>query len=149
DLNADGKLDLVVMGVDNYYGLCYFSVLLGHGDGSFGPDAMSYGPYSSFFPALALGDFDGGGNADVAFAVDSSVKVFLSNGDGTLQEPREFGTGGVSVTVADLDADGKLDLATTDSVLRGNGDGTFQPAQSFTTEAQPGLVSAADVSGDG
>ena len=60
-----------------------------------------------------------------------------------------------SLTVADFDADGKLDLAAANvpnwrvSVLLGNGDGTFQPAQSFAAGANPDSISAADVNGDG
>jgi hypothetical protein len=61
-------------------------------------------------------------------AYDSSVAVFLGNGDGTFLPRTVFATGRypVSVAIADLDRDGKLDLAVanlgsnTVSVLRGN-----------------------------
>jgi hypothetical protein len=153
DLNADGKLDLVATSAD--YNMAsvawsFVDVLIGHGDGSFA--ATRYGPYFDGLPSLALGDFDGDGNADVAASLDS-LKVFLTNGDGTLQEPRNVDGGGIPLTVADFDADGKLDLATTTfdgvRVLRGNGDGTFQPAPSAAIGAFPTSVKADDVSGDG
>ncbi len=78
------------------------------------------------------------------------VSVMLGNGDGTFQNPRNYGSGGylaIQVVVADLNGDGKLDLAVlntcldsqcegaTDvgsiSILLGNGDGTFQPAKTI------------------
>jgi hypothetical protein len=155
DLNADGTLDLVATSRD-YYGTTYVSVLLAHGDGGF-VDVGTYGPYySSFSPTLALGDFDGDGNADVAIGGYESTWVLLGNGDGTFnQVPRELGVGAGSLAVGDFDADGKLDLAATRdwsgsvNVLRGNGDGTFQPAQSFAAGADPQSVNTADVNGDG
>jgi hypothetical protein len=92
----------------------------------------------------------------VAESLTNSVKVFLGNGDGTLQEPSDFGTdsGPGSVTVADFNADGILDLATANyfsgvSVLLGNGDGTFQAAQSFAAGDHPLSATAGDVNGDG
>ena len=64
--------------------------------------------------------------------------VFLGNGDGTLQEPLVFDTdyrnGPTPSPAADFNADGKIDLVTTNyfsnavSVLLGNGDGSFARA---------------------
>ncbi len=69
----------------------------------------------------------------------------------------KFDTGGVphSVAVADLNGDGKLDLAVanygTDNVgvLLGNGDDVFQTPKSYDTGKGPASIAVADVNGDG
>src|SRR5262249_60213351 len=90
-LNADGTLDLVATSRD-YYGTTYVSVLLGHGDGGF-VDVGTYGPYLflsppyvSGPPTLALGDFDGDGNADVAIGGWGSTWGLLGGGAGPVPE---------------------------------------------------------------
>jgi hypothetical protein len=60
-----------------------------------------------------------------------------------------------SVISADLNGDGRPDLATanwksdTVSVLLGNGDGTFQASRDFAAGSKPCSVAAADLNGDG
>ena len=60
-----------------------------------------------------------------------------------------------AVAVADLNGDGKLDLAVANngsnnvSVLLGNGNGTFAAAQNFITGTEPRSVAVADLNGDG
>jgi hypothetical protein len=81
DLNADGKLDIVRSWRDSYgYLGTFVSVLLGNGDGTFAHVSTS-GPqyFGNGFESLALADFDGDGNDDVALA-GGRVKVVLSNG---------------------------------------------------------------------
>ncbi len=70
--------------------------------------------------------------------------------------PAQVVQGAGSVTVADLNGDGKPDLATASnggsggvSVLLGNGDGTFQPTQVFDGGYLPNSVEAGDFNGDG
>lgn len=59
------------------------------------------------------------------------------------------------VVAADLNADGKSDLATADhgsrsvSVMLGKGDGSFRRFVRYRTSARPADVAAADLSGDG
>jgi hypothetical protein len=85
------------------------------------------------------------------------VSVLLGNGNGTFQSRQTFATGQkpASVTVADVNGDGRLDLAVanasgrTVSVLLGNGNGTFQAARSFATGMGPYSVSVGDLNGDG
>jgi hypothetical protein len=61
----------------------------------------------------------------------------------------------VSVAIADLNADGRPDLAVanaasnTVSVLLGNGDGTFATNADFGTGAHPSCVAIADLNADG
>jgi len=61
----------------------------------------------------------------------------------------------LSIAVADVDNDGKLDIVTANqashdiSVLLGNGDGTFQPARSSPTGLASQWVAAGEFNGDG
>lgn len=65
------------------------------------------------------------------------------------------GTSPQAVVTADLNADGRLDLAIANgssnnvSVLLGNADGTFQAAQNSATGAYPKSVAVGDFNGDG
>src|SRR5262245_51224974 len=100
DLNADGKLDLVANGwtlysmligydpdsgypIYQYYSNTYLSVVLGNGDGTFGPGTTYNAPNFYGDPNfLSLWDFNGDGRPDV---VANDGWVMLGNGDGTLQ----------------------------------------------------------------
>ncbi len=66
-----------------------------------------------------------------------------------------MGSNASFVTVADLNLDGKLDLAVantasdTISILLGNGNGTFQPALDFEVGSEPAWIIPTDLNGDG
>lgn len=109
--------------------------------------------------AIAMGDFNSDGKADLAVANWSSdiVSVFLGNADGTFQPAvnYEAGTDTYSVAVGDFNGDGKPDLAVANgssnnvSVLLGNGDGTFQKAVYYAAGKGPRFVAVGDFNGDG
>jgi hypothetical protein len=95
--------------------------------------------------AVAVADFNGDGQPDIAVANSGSgnVSILLNNGDGTLRGPVNFNAGAVpqAIAVGDFNGDDKPDLAVllvadnnntaAFSVLLGNGDGSFQePLQS-------------------
>jgi hypothetical protein len=160
DLNNDGNQDIVVLNT----GLPFdfrnsVSVLLGNGDGTF-QNAITTNNLltgSQGLNAIAVGDFNGDGNLDLAIAnrLNNVVEVLQGNGDGTFQ-PNPLllpAPGAGSVVVADFLHNGKLGLAVSDtrtntvSVFLGNGDGTFQPAQDIATGI-PQSLAAADL-GDG
>ena len=153
DFNADGKPDLVSAN----YGSNTVSVLLGQGNGTFGPAqnfTVGAQPYS-----MAVGDFNADGKPDLATAnvFSANVSVLLGQGDGTFGAPQNFtvGIGPVSVAVGDFNADGKADLATASfsnnnvSVLLGLGNGTFGAPQNFTVGDGPVSVVVGDINADG
>ena len=82
--------------------------------------------------------------------------MLLGNGDGTFRPQTKFPTSGdsVRVDVADMNADGKLDLAVTTytptaDILLGKSDGTFKAPVSFSVASNPFDISAYDFNRDG
>jgi hypothetical protein len=154
DLNHDGKPDLVVAAFGRIV------VLLGKGDGTFGA-AVSFPVLDFGFNSLALADMNGDGNLDVVACGDQSVVVFLGNGKGRLGTAQEYysgvSSGGIanSVAVADLNGDGKPDVAVANypdskaGILLNQGNGTLLPVVTYDLGAQDGwAVALSDVTGD-
>jgi hypothetical protein len=159
DFNDDGRLDVAVGGGIGIAG--QVDIFLGNGNGTFNladfyqlgqsnPNGMAAGYFTSDKTKLDL------------VAGTFPVSVLLGDGDGTFQPPSFYGAGGTSWVIAqDLNGDGKLDLAVSDSgsppqfppgvsVLNGNGDGTFQNAVFYPVGAEEGgqFVAAGDFNGD-
>jgi hypothetical protein len=119
-------------------------------------------------PATVLvGDFNNDGNPD--FAVDyqglcehgAGVDVFLGDGSGRFRRRvvSQIDASPYAFTIADLNGDGKLDIAAALGgcgggpkgleVSLGNGDGTFQRHQLYFGGFEPSGVAAADFNSDG
>ena len=168
DVNGDGYPDLVMANACVSYSSCNsqdagsVSVLLGKGDGTF-QTGVTYGSGGITASSVAAADVNGDGKPDILVANwigsgNGVVGVLLGNGDGTFQTPVAYDAGGYitfSVAVADLNGDGKPDIAVanftgTVGVLLGNGDGTFQTAVTYSPGGSgPHSVAAADLNGDG
>jgi hypothetical protein len=156
DFNGDGIADLAVgtgTGID---------VLLGAGDGAFGPPISTSTAYTF---TLAVGDFNGDGNLDLiaqgpATGSASMIQIFLGNGDGTFSPGAVFSPPQYvgDIFVGDFNGDGKLDFGVaasyfysyTLSIYLGNGDGTFQSPSVSTYSADAfGGVAVGDYNKDG
>jgi len=134
DLNGEGKLDLVVgnsCAMQNCGDQFESSVgvLLGNGDGTFNP-ATAYDVGGTIENGMTLVDINGDGKLDLvipAFCNESTVGcgsalanlfALVGNGDGTFQASKILfmvGTygGPTSLSIADLNNDGKPDLLVT------------------------------------
>ena len=146
-------------------GCISLSVLRGRGDGSF--VSRQDLPASAWPRAITVADFNADGLHDVAVVsgsmdwadVPEVLSLFLGKGDGTFQARTDTPLGSdrepTSVTAADLDADGKQDVAVGFSsgesfrVLLGNGNGTFKPAVGSDSGYGPKSIAVADFNGDG
>jgi YD repeat-containing protein len=163
DFNADGELDLAA--VSNTYGLASegsVNILLNNGDGTFRTAPTSPILVSNSANALAVADFNGDGEPDLAVVDDAGVILtFIGHGDGAFTLNGYFGDENdykQIVSSGDFNGDGIPDLIETgigySNVFLGNGDGTFVFSQSIGT-VQPILygpplgVAVADFNGDG
>jgi hypothetical protein len=130
-------------------------VLLGNGDGTF-QTAVTYRSGAYRAESVVVADVNGDEKPDIVVTNlcmnedcsngNGSVSVLLGNGDGTFQTAVTYSSGGynaTSVSVADVNGDGKPELLVANyyadvngdnssvGVLLGNGDGTFQAAVSY------------------
>ncbi len=123
--------------------------------------------------SVAMDDLNRDGKKDlvVANTLSNTISVFLGNGDGTFQSPRQFQIGafatsirglllqglpsyGRAVSVADINGDAIPDVIVTNcssadvSVLLGRGDGTFVSQRRFDAATSPIALAVGNLNGD-
>jgi len=167
DFNGDGHPDLVVANQTDGT----ISILLGVGDGTLGtqtPITIPAGAAPASPSAVAVGDFNDDGAADIAVtdSANNSVLILLGNGDGTFRAPVSYPTGNVPVALVaqDFDGDNQPDLAvvnqgdgttaSTVSILLGNKtngaqNGTFGAKTDYPVGVSPAGIAAVDFNADG
>jgi hypothetical protein len=154
DLNADGKLDVAILGSAS---ASKVSVLFGNGAGGFGAPSASYsvGTSPQF---LIAADLNGDSKPDLITSNLNSndLSVLLNQGDGTFAAAVSVPAGAnpQSVAAGDLNGDGKVDLVVPLSfggatVLLGNGAGGFALANALSFGERPFRAHLADLNGDG
>jgi VCBS repeat-containing protein len=157
DLNGDGFLDIAAANEIPGVSSNDVTVLLNNGSGGFGA-ATSFAAGTKSI-SVAMGDFDGDNDLDLAVANQDSdnVSVLLNNGSGTaftLGSTLTAGGTPFNVRTADIDGDGFLDLAVVRfdghlSVFHGTGTGSFVTLPELTTGNEPTSVAIGDFDGNG
>ncbi|HEU5340294.1 beta strand repeat-containing protein [Edaphobacter sp.] len=162
DFNGDGIPDIAVAGsilvgtVD---------IMQGDGTGAFSAPFLLSAAVGNGPSSIVVGDFNGDGKLDFAVTNKSSnsISVMLGGGNGTTfnqatGSPISTGssTSPAALVAADLNGDGKRDLAVVESgknridIFKGKGDGTFtlQPS-SLATGSSPTSIVSGDFNSDG
>ncbi|OUJ73540.1 hypothetical protein BXP70_14185 [Hymenobacter crusticola] len=159
DVDSDGDLDLLTANPENNT----VSIRLNNGLGTF--SGTYYVTVAATPLSIDAADIDGDGDLDFITAngngaspypvFSRTLSIQLNNGSGTFAPAPDLVVNGytASVTTADVEGDGDLDLliAYGNSVaLRlNNGTGTFSGTQDVSTSAGPRRVKAIDVDNDG
>lgn len=148
DFNGDGNIDLVTTAG-------YF--LAGQGDGTFAPPVQF--TTDSAFASLSVASLTGNGKLDLIgmLTAGGTPTIFLGLGNGQFSASPLTGVSSrYPPAIADLNGDGKLDLAIATgssgvTILLGRGDGTFINFNTLHHDFWPPYVSvaAADFTGDG
>jgi hypothetical protein len=113
DFNGDGKTDLATANFNN----SMTSVFINSGSGAFA-SKVDY-PTGANPQSVAVGDFNLDNKLDLAVANigSNTISVLINNGSGTFAPKVDYPTGAssqpISIAAGDVNADGKIDLATT------------------------------------
>lgn len=154
DFNGDGAVDICVANIST----SSVSVLLGVGDGTFGPhQEITVGSQPR---GIAVLDVEGDGDVDIVNTNfgNSNLSVLLNDGSGVFGAPTFFDAGlngEFALASADMNEDGLFDLIVGARagqqvvVALSNGDGTFTSATPQSAGGSPWMLVCGDVNGDG
>lgn len=113
--------------------------------------------------AIAVGDIDSDGKPDIVIATaeqqsaQGGVAVLLATGGGAFADTRAYAVGKLpsAITTADVDADGRVDVAISDAganaafISRAGADGVLGAWTSYPVGPWPLSIVSADVNADG
>ncbi len=153
DFDRDGNVDVAVANTqDNTV-----SILLGNGDGTFGP--AQHVVVGTEPRGITVLDADGDGDVDIAATafLDSGVTLLLNDGSGrfTAGQSLSAGIGERALAAGDMNDDGILDLVVGVLVSQeihvylGNGDGSYNFAGRTASGGETWMLVLGDVDGDG
>jgi len=160
DLNGDGRLDLISANLSQYP-LTLFTQIPGP------PPLTVFVPtlYSGdafFVSPIVAADVNHDGKMDIIgvselTANNASLTVFTNDGNGGFSPNATYPVGGLplSLTAADINNDGKVDLITANAfdntltILTNDGTGAFGFNATLNVGRAPRSVIAADINGDG
>jgi hypothetical protein len=156
DLDMDGDIDLA--SAHNQAGSSHLMILKNNGSGIFTV-------FASYVPAtlgqnLSGGDLDADADIDLVmtdgWGSGDNVRVMLNNGDGSFSGPYTYtaGTWARGIACKDIDNDGDIDLAVTNSgddnvsILRNDGDAGFSGLANYPVGSSPTAVYGNDLNAD-
>jgi len=116
-------------------------------------------PVNKAIVSIATGDFNGDGKPDIAYyGTPAEVEILFNEGDGRFGIPKKINSGeatesGTALTVADLDQDGRDDLALLGDheliLVYQTATGIFsEPERIPHTASNPQILRAADIDGN-
>lgn len=121
DLNLDGKPDIAVTGAGGFpYYNSVIQVLLGAGDGTLSSVFSTPDPFRQTgisYSAITVADLSGDGKPDLVVRLNAGIGFLAGHGDGTFEDAISLVTAaGAGLVTADFNGDGKVDIATSDTV---------------------------------
>ncbi|MGH7176108.1 MAG: FG-GAP-like repeat-containing protein [Tepidisphaeraceae bacterium] len=163
DVNGDGRRDIITTNlVDGRYKI---TVKLKNADGGY--SSLTSSALTTNVKKLRMADFNRDGKLDAAIlethATGSYVDICFGNGDGSFGAPLKYALNAdvSDFTVADIDFDGRPDVAFTlptvpglglsrsFGLLHNRGDGTMERVNSPQPDLGTNLIDSADFNNDG